>query len=115
MSDLRIHNVLLPATVLGTDLDFYRALLGVEPLFVDGERYAALPPSDGVGVALAAGGEAVADRAALVLRTSDLEAAVSRVVELGGSVLAEAVNGPHEVRAVVADPSGNPLVLSQKH
>lgn len=114
MSDLRIHSILLPATVLGTDLSFYRALLGVEPLFVDGGRYAALPPSDGVGLALAAGEEAVADRPALVLRTADLDAAVRRVVELGGSVLAKPVQGPHELRAVVADPCGNPLVISQK-
>jgi predicted enzyme related to lactoylglutathione lyase len=112
--EVRLHSVLVPTLGLGADLEFYQGLLGRSALVVDGDRYAALPPTDGIGVALAAGGEAVASATSLVLRTDDLDAALVRVEELGGSLLTPPADGPHERRAVVADPSGNPLVLSQK-
>jgi len=109
----RIHGVLVPVRNLPADVAFYSELLGDPPVFVDGDRYAALPHVTEARVGLAAGEEAVTDRIAILVRTDDIAAARDRAVDLGGQIVTDVETGPHELRAVVLDPSGNPLVLTQ--
>ncbi len=45
----------------------------------------------------------------------DVDAAVLELVASGARVLHEAENGPHERRAVLSDPAGNPLAVYGAH
>jgi predicted enzyme related to lactoylglutathione lyase len=44
----------------------------------------------------------------------DVHAAVERAVASGAVVLRAPETGPHEIRAVVTDPWGNPIVFAAK-
>jgi predicted enzyme related to lactoylglutathione lyase len=108
-----VGNVLYPVTDLDAAVAFYRAL-GLPTKFQDGTRYAALD-GGGVTFALAAEAESVAgQRVAVSLRVSDVARAVAGAASAGGRVLSEPQEGPHEIRAVIEDPSGNPVVLYAK-
>ena len=116
----RVGNVLYPTGDLGRALAFYTEGLGLAVKFADGDRYAAL---DGGGVTFAivagdeaVGGEAVGAEAVGVgpmasFKVSDVDEAVARLASLGATVVRPAERGPHEIRAVLTDPAGNPFVL----
>ena len=109
-----IGNVLYPAVDVGAAIDFYGGVLGLPTKFRDGDRYAAL---DGGGVTLALAGpeeDVVGGKVAASFRVADVAAAVAAAQAAGGSVLRDTERGPHEIRAVVADPWGNPVVLYAK-
>jgi predicted enzyme related to lactoylglutathione lyase len=109
-----IGNVLYPASDVGAAIDFYGGVLGLPTKFRDGDRYAAL---DGGGVTLAIAGpeeDVAGGNVAASFRVTDVTAAVQRVEAAGGTVVRAAERGPHEIRAVVADPWGNPVVLYAK-
>ena len=108
-----VGNVLYPVADLDAAVAFYSAL-GLPTKFQDGSRYAALD-GGGVTFALAADSESVAGpRVAASLRVSDVSRALADVASAGGRVLSGPEEGPHEIRAVVEDPSGNPVVLYAK-
>ena len=108
-----VGNVLYPVKDMEAALAFYTAL-GLPTKFQDGQRYAALD-GGGVTFALTAGTEDVAGgRVAASLRVPDVAAAAAGVAAAGGRVLSEPEEGPHEIRALVEDPSGNPVVLYAK-
>ena len=48
------------------------------------------------------------------VRVPDVAAAVEKAVAAGAVVVRPPERGPHEVRAVVTDPWGNPVVLATK-
>jgi predicted enzyme related to lactoylglutathione lyase len=109
-----IGNVLYPAADVGAAIEFYGGVLGLPTKFRDGDRYAAL---DGGGVTLAIAGteeDVVGGRVAASFRVADVAAAVAGVQAAGGTVMRAAERGPHEIRAVVADPWGNPVVVYAK-
>jgi predicted enzyme related to lactoylglutathione lyase len=106
-----IGNVIYPATDVAAAVSFYGTALGLATKFVDGDRYAALD-GGGVTLAITGGGEDVTGgRVAASFRVPDVAAAVRAAEAAGATVLAPPAEGPHEVRAVLADPWGNPLVL----
>ena len=108
-----VGNVLYPVKDVEAALAFYGAL-GLATKFQDGQRYAALD-GGGVTFALASADEDVTEgRVAASVRVADVAEALKGAVAAGARVLREAEEGPHEVRAVVQDPSGNPLVLYAK-
>ena len=65
----------------------------------------------GVTIALAAGDEAVAEASAVSYKVENLDAAIRHLVDSGAELVREPEEGPHEIRAVLRDPAGNPLIL----
>lgn len=109
-----LGNVLYPTADLQAALAFYGDALGLPVKFADGDRYAAL---DGGGATFALAGAAedvTGGRPAASFRVPDVAAAVQRLVGAGATVVRPPEEGPHEIRAVLDDPWGNPLVLYAK-
>ncbi|GGM28102.1 hypothetical protein GCM10012279_53370 [Micromonospora yangpuensis] len=104
--------MIVPAADLDAQLACYTAL-GLTVKFRDGDRYAAL--TDGtVTIGLAdASQQPVAGRTLLGVAVDDLDATLAQLVAAGATA-AEPVVGPHERRAVVTDPGGNPFVVYQR-
>ena len=93
---------------------FYGEVLGLPVKFQDGSRYAALD-GGGVSIGILGPDEDVTDgRVAASFRVPDIAAAVEKAVAAGATVLRAPERGPHEIRAVVADPCGNPIVFAAK-
>ncbi|WP_238010529.1 VOC family protein [Dactylosporangium sp. AC04546] len=109
---MKIGHIIVPADDLDAQLAFYTAL-GLTTRFRDGDRYAAV--TDGaVTVGLAdASQQPVAGRTVLSIQVDDLDACLARLAA-AGSAAAEPVTGPHERRALVTDPAGNPLVVYER-
>ncbi|WP_343446500.1 VOC family protein [Micromonospora schwarzwaldensis] len=109
---MRIGHVIVPADDLDAQLDFYTRL-GLTVRFRDGDRYAAV--TDGtVTIGLAdASQQPVAGRTLLSVQVDDLDACVAGLVAAGATAAAP-VTGPHERRALVVDPGGNPLVVYER-
>ncbi len=94
-------------------LDFYRTAIGWETRVLsddDGFRYTAMAVGDGeyAGVLDASGflPEGAASTWQVYLGVADVDAALTDVVELGGSVLAAAEDTPFGRVAQIADPTG---------
>jgi predicted enzyme related to lactoylglutathione lyase len=112
----RLRNVLYPVTDLDLAVAFYRDGLGLAVRFQDGSRYAALDGGDaggsgGVTLALAGPGEDITGAVAASFKVTDVGAAARRLTEAGGQVVRGPEEGPHETRAVLRDPAGNPFVI----
>ncbi len=106
----KVGMVIHPVDDLDAAEAFYRDGLGLEPMFRDGDRFAALRAGD-VTVALAAGDEILADRATVSYKVDDIEGAVAALEAAGARVERAVEEGPHERRAVLRDPAGNPFVV----
>jgi catechol 2,3-dioxygenase-like lactoylglutathione lyase family enzyme len=106
----RIGHVLYPADDVDEAVRFYRDILGLKVKFQDGERFAAL---DGEGTTLAIAGpqERVVGAPAVSFKVDDVAAMVHRLTAAGARLIRGPEEGPHEIRAVLRDPAGNPLVL----
>jgi hypothetical protein len=98
----------LPVDDLHAAVGRWKALLGTEPTFVDGDRWAQFDVA-GARIALA-GTDRTSNRAGLMLKVSDLETARAAAAELGLAV-GSPEEGPHEVRCLVEGPDGTPLTL----
>lgn len=107
----RVGNVLYPVPDVAAAVAFYRDSLGLPVKFTDGSRYAALD-GGGVTFAIAAAQESVAGPGpAASFKITDVAAAVERLTAAGATVVTPATEGPHEVRAALRDPAGNPFVI----
>ncbi|MGW7691332.1 VOC family protein [Streptomyces asiaticus] len=109
--DSKIGNVLYPVADVGAAAAFYGESLGLATKFTDGDRFAAL---DAGGVTLAIAGEeedVTGGTPAASFKVQDVSATVRRMIDAGAKVVREPEEGPHEVRAVVEDPWGNPVVV----
>ncbi|WP_315987447.1 VOC family protein [Actinomadura sp. HBU206391] len=106
----RIGNVMYPADDVGEAVRFYRDVLGLEVRFQDGERFAAL---DGQGTTFAIAGpeESLVTGPVVSFKVDDVTAMVDRLTAAGALLVRGPEEGPHEIRAVLRDPAGNPLVL----
>lgn len=108
---MKIGNVLHPVTDVEAAVNFYRDAFGLGLKFADGDRYAALD-AGGTTLALAGPAEDVTGGvAAASFKVPEVAAALRAIVAGGGSVVREAEQGPHEVRAVARDPWGNTVVV----
>ena len=109
--DVKLGNVLYPAADVAAAVKFYSEGLGLRVKFQDGDRFAAL---DGGSTTVAIAGAAedvTAGRVAASFKVADVDVAVQRLVEAGAVLERSAEQGPHETRAVLADPWGNPFVV----
>jgi catechol 2,3-dioxygenase-like lactoylglutathione lyase family enzyme len=101
-------STVLPVADLAAAVDYFKALLGVEPTFVDGDNWAQFD----VGprrIALA-GADKVSDKAGLMVKVDDLEAEIARI-QADGGIVGPPQEGAHEIRAVAEGPGGWPIVL----
>ncbi|MER7129548.1 VOC family protein [Streptosporangium saharense] len=107
----RLGNVLVPVEDMDGAIAFYAGALGLAVRFRDGDRFAALD-GGGVTVALVGPAEQVAGGVtAPSYRVEDVALAVRELTGAGAELVHGPEAGPHEVRAVLRDPSGNALVL----
>lgn len=97
-----------PAGELAESVRFVAAVLGKEPTFVDGTRWAQFDLG-GARLALASGAESSGAAQAMV-KVADVAAVAERLVAAGYDV-AGPVTGPHEVRVSVTGPDGWSVVL----
>ena len=116
-------NVLYPVKNLDEALVFYRDGLGLAVKFRDGDRYASLedgfaeevgvgPVLCGAGFHLAGPEEDVTGGVpAAMFKVADVAATVERLTAAGAQLVKPAEEGPHEVRAVLRDPAGNPFIV----
>lgn len=111
MAEVRkLGMVLHPVDDLEKALRFWQDALGLALRFRDGERFCALDAA-GVTIALAAGTERITEAPAVSLQVDDVDAVVAKLEAAGAQVVSPPADGPHERRAVLRDPSGNPVVL----
>jgi catechol 2,3-dioxygenase-like lactoylglutathione lyase family enzyme len=109
-----IHHLLWPVADLDRALEFYVGGLGMELAFRDGDRFAAVR-AGAITLALVTGREDVTQGSpAPAYQVPDVPRAVSVAEGAGAEVLVRLDEGPHELRAVVRDPSGHPVVLYQR-
>ncbi|GAB2459116.1 VOC family protein [Jatrophihabitans fulvus] len=108
----RIGSVMYPVADVDRAVTLYRAALGLDVAFVDGDRYASLRGDGGSPLALAGPPEQVAgDVAAACFKVDSVAAAVARATDAGATVARAAETGPHETRAVLRDLDGNAFVV----
>jgi len=108
----KVGMVIHPVRELEPARRFYEEVLGFPLKFRDGDRFCAFD-SGGVTIALAAGAEDVAGATAVSYKVQDLPAALAALEAAGAVRVGEVEEGPHESRAVLRDPAGNPLILYQ--
>ncbi|MDH2425229.1 VOC family protein [Sphaerisporangium sp. TRM90804] len=107
----KLGNVLIPVGDMDEAIAFYAETLGLAVKFRDGDRYAALD-GGGTTVALVAEAEQVAGAVtAPSYKVGDMTSALADLTAAGAEVVSGPEDGPHEVRTVLRDPSGNVLVL----
>ncbi|MFF5259351.1 VOC family protein [Actinomadura viridis] len=107
----RIGNVLYVAQDVDEAVRFYRDALGLAVKFQDGGRFAAF---DGGGTTFAVAGpeeDVTGGEPAVSFKVDDVEAAAGKATAAGARLVRGPEEGPHEIRAVLRDPAGNPFVL----
>jgi hypothetical protein len=97
-----------PVGDLAGALATWVAILGVEPSFADGERWAQFDVA-GARIALA-GTDRFSETPGLMMKVADCEAAVRELREAGLDV-DDVVAGPHESRAQLRTPGGWSVML----
>ena len=93
----------VPVPDIDEGVAYWRAVLGVEPTFVDGDRWAQFDV-DGRRIALA-GTDRFSDVPSLMLKSSDLEASRDAFAASGHEV-SEVTEGAHERRFSATSPGG---------
>ena len=106
----KVGMIIHPVEDLDEAVPFYADALGLSLKFRDADRFAAFD-AGGVTIALAAGAEAVSNTPTVSYKVVDVEAAVDDLVASGATLESPPQEGPHEIRAVLRDPAGNPLVV----
>lgn len=105
----------IPADDLDAALEFYTKVLNLPVKMRDGTQFAALG-ADAMTLSLVAPEDDITGgKAAVAFKVGDVQEAVDDAVAEGGRVLQRPRPGPHEVRALIADPSGNPIILYAHH
>jgi catechol 2,3-dioxygenase-like lactoylglutathione lyase family enzyme len=100
----------LPVPDLPGAVAFWSQLLGVEPTFVDGDRWAQFDV-DGRRLALA-GTDRFADEPGLMVKVDDVEDARGALAGAGaGAEVGPVQDGAHERRCTVTAPGGWSVVL----
>jgi catechol 2,3-dioxygenase-like lactoylglutathione lyase family enzyme len=108
-----MHHLLWPVPDLQSALAFYVTGLGMSVSFRDGDRFASVR-AGGVSLALVAGSEDITSGVpAPAYKVADLGLAVAAAEGAGAEIVAGIHPGPHELRAVIRDPSGHLVVLYQ--
>jgi predicted enzyme related to lactoylglutathione lyase len=107
----RIGNALYPAKDVAAAVAFYRDGLGLSVKFQDGDRFAAL---DGGGTTFAIAGpeeDVTGGEPAVSFKVEDVPGTADKLTAAGATLVRGPEQGPHEIRAVLRDPAGNPFVI----
>jgi hypothetical protein len=99
----------VPVDDLPRAVTAWSALLGSEPTFVDGDRWAQFDVAGGGRIALA-GTDRFSDRPGAMVKVADVTAARDAAVA-SGWIAGDPETGPHEVRCVLHADDGTPVVI----
>ena len=101
-------SMVLPVPDLAAAVAVWTEVLGSEPTFVDGDRWAQF---DHAGARLAlAGTDRPADAPGVMVKVSDLDMACEGLRKAGCTV-GEPSEGAHERRAAATGPGGWPIIV----
>jgi hypothetical protein len=101
-------SMVLPVPDLAAAVAVWKQVLGADPTFVDGDRWAQF---DHAGARLAlAGTDRTSDQPGVMVKVKDLDDASERLREAGCTV-GEAATGEHERRVTATGPGGWPIIL----
>jgi hypothetical protein len=106
--DVQRVAVAVPVENLASAVEQWQLLLGVEPTFVDGDRWAQFDLG-GARIALA-GTDRVSDEPCLMLKVSALDDAREEALADGADVGA-VEDGAHERRSLITDFAAMPIVV----
>lgn len=98
----------IPVSEMATAVTFWADVLGVEPTFVDGTRWAQFD-HEGTRLSLA-GDDSVTDEPAVMVKVNDPGAVAGRM-RAAGCRVSPTTDGPHETRVVVTAPGGTPVIF----
>lgn len=101
----------IPVDELAAAVEFWRSVLGVEPTFVDGDRWAQFDL--GPRRLALAGSDRMTDDFSVMLKVSDLKEAREELTARGATV-GEIQAGPHELRFLASTPFGPIVCYSSK-
>ena len=100
-------SMVLPVPDLAVAVAVWTEVLGIEPTFVDGDRWAQF---DHAGARLAlAGTDRLADKPGVMVKVKDLDTACE-VLRQAGCTLGEPSTGAHERRVAATGPGGWPII-----
>jgi predicted enzyme related to lactoylglutathione lyase len=103
----KLGNVFYRVRDMDAAVTFYAQVLGLPLKFRDGNNWAAF---DLAGVTLGLEGGFEQAGATVSLRVKGLDDVI-RQLRQAGATIAEPIDGAHERRAELTDPSGNTLIL----
>lgn len=106
-----VGNVLVPVPDVDRARRFYGDVFGLTVKFADGDRYVALDGGTTTVALVSPAEDVTSGRVAASFKASDVELTLQAVRVAGGRLVMPAETGPHEIRAVVADPAGNLSVV----
>lgn len=98
----------VPVPAVTDAVNLWQLLLGIEPTFVDGDRWAQFDHGE-IRLSLA-GTDRSSDRPGPMAKVKNLAEVRELLVDRGLRV-SEITEGPHELRAVATLPGGWPLIL----
>ena len=106
----KVGMIIHPVADLEAAVRFYESALGLTVKLRDGDRFCAMD-AGGVTIGLAAGEERLSEIPLDSYKVDDVDVAVRELLAGGAVVERAAHNGPHERRALLRDPDGNPLLI----
>ncbi|OUS92043.1 VOC family protein [Rhodococcus sp. NCIMB 12038] len=109
-AEVKLGNVTHPVADVTAAATFYSDSLGITTKFIDGDRYAALD-AGGTTLALAAPVEDLTECVCASFKVADVGTALESIRRAGGRIVHPRQQGPHEVRAVAADPWNNLFIV----
>ncbi len=101
-------SVVVGADALAVSVEFWKSVLGIDPTFVDGERWAQFDVG-GARLSLGAGAERPATTSVMVA-VDDLDGFRASVAVAAASAV---VDGPHERRVTFSGPAGETVIVYQ--
>lgn len=110
-----IKQILVPVRDIDKAIEFYSKTFGFSVKFKDEQRYAALDGGT-ITLALVSSEENLTgDQVAISVAVEEANQFLEGVRGNGVKIVLDISEGPHEKRAVVADPDGNSIVVYSKN
>jgi len=110
-----VRSPLLTTADLTAGVEFYSLAFDLKLKYRDGDGWAVLTDGQRELSLASRPITAGADPIALMVKVVDLDVAVRKLEALGARRSGEVQIGNHEVRQLMHDPSGNPLLLYGQH
>jgi len=101
----------VPVDDLAAAAAFWKSILGVEPTFVDGDRWAQFDL--GSRRLALSGSDRLTDEPSIMVKVGNLDQAIAQVGAAGGTA-GKVEEGPHELRVLATTPYGVIVFYSPK-